>query len=76
MFYRHQDLQEGFVHQCADSHKYNMQHRQEIARVQKHDTKHFLRLDNQIIDIAFCPYCGAKLSDEETTNEFLKLKLL
>lgn len=75
MFYRHEDLQEGYVHQCADAYRYNKEHLKEIARVQKHDASTFMRVGKEIIPIDYCPYCGVKLSEDEETSEFLKLKL-
>ena len=75
MFYRHTDLQESYVHQCADAHKYNNNHLQEIARIQKHDAHTYFVIDNKIIHIKYCPYCGVDLATDETTQEFLKLKL-
>ena len=75
MFYRHKDLQEGYVHQCADAHKYNKQHLQEIARVQKHDVHTHILIGTQIIPIKYCPYCGVELASDTETQEFLNIKL-
>ena len=76
MFYRHNDLSEGYVHQCSDAYKYNKEHLQEIARVQKHDMHTHMIIDKKIIYIKHCPYCGVELEKDQTTNEFLNLKLL
>lgn len=75
MFYRHKDLQEGFVHQCSDAHKYNKEHKKEIARIRKHDTSIFLVVGLHLNRIKYCPYCGVELAKDEETQEFLNLKL-
>lgn len=75
MFYRHKDLQEGYVHQCSDANKYIIEHRREMAKVQKHDCSTFLRLENGIVRIKFCPYCGVELANDTETQKFLNIKL-
>ena len=76
MFYRHKDLQEGFVHQCADAYKYNLERRKEIAKIKKHDCITCLKIDNiNYLFIKFCPYCGVELAKDEETQEFLNIKL-
>lgn len=64
MLYRFEDFQEGYIHICDDAHKYNRKYLAERPRVAVHDISAHMIINNKLINIDYCPYCGAKLENE------------
>ena len=86
MMYRHINFEESYVHQCADADRYTTEHKREMAQLRRHDCHTFMVIpasvklngdtNYKIIPVKYCPYCGVDLEKDETTEKFLKLKLL
>lgn len=66
MLYRHADYQESYVHVCDDAHKYQRKYIAERPRIVVHDISAYM-IKNELINIKFCPYCGADLQKEMKT---------
>lgn len=74
MLYRDRNSQEGYIHICDDANRYRKDYIKNRPQILVHDCNAHLMIENKLIDIKFCPYCGKKIEDEiETaTNEFYK----
>ena len=81
MFYYHQNFMETLVHQCADADKKSKWARQRMAAVRRHDTRTYMLVmkndgDHEMVDVKFCPFCSARLDDEQIADKPLKLELI
>ena len=72
MLYRHEDYQESYVHVCDDAHKYQRKYIAARPRIVVHDCSGRMTVDNKVVHIDFCPFCGKQLDSDERTNEFYK----
>lgn len=64
MLYRDRDSQEGYIHICDDAHKYQRKYIAERPQILVHDVRSYMRINGSLIDVKFCPYCGAELQKE------------
>ena len=81
MFYRHNDYEETLVHQCADAKQKSKWGRQKMTAVMRHDTRTYMLVmkndgGHEMVDVKFCPFCAARLDDEQIADKPLKLELI
>lgn len=74
MLYKDRNSQEGYIHICDDAHKYRRDYIRERPPVLVHDISAYLRVNGSLLNIKYCPYCGAELEKEQenASNEFYK----
>ena len=69
MLVRNKDSQEGYVHLCADSHRYTKKALKERLPIYLHDIKAYTLIETkngcELIDIKYCPYCGVEIETDE-----------
>jgi hypothetical protein len=69
MLVRDKDSAEGYIHICDDSYKYTKQALKERLPIYLHDMKAYTLIESkdgyELIDIKYCPYCGAEIETDE-----------
>lgn len=69
MLIRDKDSAEGYIHLCADSHKYTKEALEERMKIYLHDMTAYTLIEGkngvEMVRIKYCPYCGAKIEKDE-----------
>lgn len=69
MLVRDKGSAEGYIHICDDSYKYTKQALKERLPIYLHDMKAYTLIESkdgyELIDIKYCPYCGAEIETDE-----------
>ena len=74
MLYRNFSSQEGYIHVCNDSYKYTKEALKQRLPIYLHDVKAYTLTENKVIDIKYCPYCGANVENEERSGEIYNIE--
>lgn len=73
MLVRDKDSQEGYIHICRDSYKYNEKALKNRLPIYLHDVKAYTLIKcergYELKDIKYCPYCGVEIESDEYKNE-------
>lgn len=68
MLVRDKDSAEGYIHICDNSSRYNKQALKERLQIYLHDIKAYTIIESKdgysLIDVKYCPYCGAEIEKE------------
>lgn len=74
MLIRDKDSAEGYIHLCADSHKYTKKALAERLQIKLHDITAYTLIEGKngvdMVRIKYCPYCGAEIEKEERKGAF------
>ena len=81
MLYRDFNSQEGYIHICDDSYKYvksYVKERIEVMPIYVHDCSvNILKKTDdgyKFVHIDYCPFCGAKVENEERSSEIYDIE--
>ena len=74
MLVRDINSQEGYKHICDDSDRYTKKALAERLQIYLHDMKAYTIIESKdgvnLVNIKYCPYCGAEIEKEERLAHF------
>ena len=69
MLIRDKDSAEGYIHLCADRHKYTKKALAERLQIKLHDITAYTLIEGKngvdMVRIKYCPYCGVEIEKDE-----------
>lgn len=73
MLIRDKDSAEGYIHICADRHKYTKKALAERLQIKLHDIAAYTLIEGKngvdMVRIKYCPYCGVEIEKDEYEKE-------
>lgn len=73
MLIRDKDSAEGYIHLCADRHKYTKKALAERLQIKLHDITAYTLIEGKngvdMVRIKYCPYCGVEIEKDEYEKE-------
>lgn len=73
MLIRDKDSAEGYIHLCADRHKYTKNALAERLQIKLHDITAYTLIEGKngvdMVRIKYCPYCGVEIEKDEYEKE-------
>lgn len=73
MLIRDKDSAEGYIHLCADRHKYTKKALAERLQIKLHDIAAYTLIEGKngvdMVRIKYCPYCGVEIEKDEYEKE-------
>ena len=69
MLYKDLNSSEVYIHLCDDIYKYTKQAIKERMPIYSHDMTSYTLINNKLVSITHCPYCGKRIETDERNGK-------